>query len=359
MNTKDQILLEKAYTEVKQEGILRNSVCNCCGSILTKEEIYHSNQRQLNEERVNSNGYIIYHGISNGEKIVCIATGFNDRSSNEKTGPMIQVYIMLADVEPTVAVKTGQDKGVCFNCAMRGKGCYVNLGQGVGNIYQSYKKGNYPSICPPNTKFDNTNVESKISTYLEMGDWDKFRGEYVRFGAYGEPIVIPFSIIEKIANVSKGITGYTHQWKNPMFSSYKKYLMASIDTPSQYETAKNMGWKTFRISPNWFVKKKNEIPCTNAIDGTLCIDCLKCCGNSMNEKDIYIKVHGMAYKVNKFLSTFGRGDAADDITPEELEQINKINQKEAERLKMLKINRKSRAEVKKLRMTHFLIDFHK
>ena len=37
------------------------------------------------------NGFILYKGITNGQRFVVIATGFNRASSNIKTGDMIRI----------------------------------------------------------------------------------------------------------------------------------------------------------------------------------------------------------------------------------------------------------------------------
>ena len=50
----------------------------------------------------NPNGRILYEGPSmlDGAPIVVIATGFAERSGNDKTGAMIQTWILRADIPP-------------------------------------------------------------------------------------------------------------------------------------------------------------------------------------------------------------------------------------------------------------------
>ena len=47
---------------------------------------------------MNKNGYILYQGPSvlDGVEIVVVATGFDTKSQNSKTGDMIQPTILLA-----------------------------------------------------------------------------------------------------------------------------------------------------------------------------------------------------------------------------------------------------------------------
>lgn len=67
------------------------------------------------------NGVVLYEGPSaiDGSPIVAIVTGFKDPSKNDKTGTMLQVWILRADVEPHEAQKTGADSAVCGDCPMR------------------------------------------------------------------------------------------------------------------------------------------------------------------------------------------------------------------------------------------------
>lgn len=328
MNNKDiDLIFEKYSTQVVKK-------CSCCGKQLTQEEIaWNLSEELVTEAKVNCNGYIIYHG----KNYVCVATGLVNPSQNDKTGAMVQVFIIRSDVHPVEAIKTGKDATICFNCPHRGTSCYVNVGQSVGQVYNTYKKGNYPFICK-----DPQNMQGydDIDYYLKNGIWDIFSNSFVRFGAYGDPVRIPYPIVEKIASVSKGFTGYTHQWDNPAFQAYKKYFMASADTLDDYKNAKAKGWRTFRVTADWRQKDPDEIVCLNSRDGTQCINCLACGGTSSSEqKDIYVKVHGTKPKVNKFIETFGDPSLKTDITPEEEKQIQEIEQREKENKKTTPIKK--------------------
>ena len=70
------------------------------------------------------NGFIIHEGTKNGEKFAVIATL---KTSNRKTGNMIQVWILLADHSPVDGVKSGLDAStICTGCKFAsGNGCYV------------------------------------------------------------------------------------------------------------------------------------------------------------------------------------------------------------------------------------------
>src|SRR5271154_1354735 len=98
------------------------------------------------------NGVILYQGPSliDGAPIVAIAIA--GKSSNRKTGNMVQTYILRSDLEPTAAIKQGLDVSICGDCRHRGDGtgkgrtCYVNVGQGPLGVYRAFKRGRYPKI---------------------------------------------------------------------------------------------------------------------------------------------------------------------------------------------------------------------
>ena len=48
------------------------------------------------------NGYILFEGKSeiDGKDIVVIATGLNVNSNNDKTGSMVQTWILCKDIDP-------------------------------------------------------------------------------------------------------------------------------------------------------------------------------------------------------------------------------------------------------------------
>src|ERR1035437_1299653 len=80
----------------------------------------------------NPSGVELWRGPSrfNGKEIVVIATF---RSRNEKTGSMIQVWILSAHEKPTDAATGGRDVTTCGPCPLRNRSsgglglCYVNL----------------------------------------------------------------------------------------------------------------------------------------------------------------------------------------------------------------------------------------
>ena len=325
MKDKDALILESLY-----EKRIKNNCCSLCGFKVFQNDI-------VNEatNRIDCNGYIIFQG----KNYVCIATGMASPSQNEKTGPMVQITMLYSEEKPTDALKSGKDATVCFNCKHRGTSCYVNAGRSLNGTYQAYKDGNYSDIRKYQEGVDYTD---DVDSYVNYGMWQFFKGKSVRFGAYGEPVRIPYQIVEKIVENCDGYTGYTHQWKRPEFQGYKKYFMASVDTIDEYNEAKKLGWRTFRVSEDWSIKSSNELACVYSRNGTQCIDCLKCCGTSLNEKDIYVKAHGLNWKVNDFVKKFGVGASPDPLTPEDQQHIDEIQNREKEQKEQNELAKKEK-----------------
>jgi hypothetical protein len=241
-------------------------------------------------------GYKLWEGKSwyDGSDIVAVATLESD---NEKTGNMIQVWILSARHHPVVAARRGFDAATCGDCVfrsfiqrrarsdrasdamralMRSKSCYVELGKAPAGVYRAYKRGRYP-------QWD--------------GDLSLFRGRSVRFGAYGDPAFLPVSLVARIARAASGHTGYTHQWRDPRASWTRKFLMASCDAPGDVVDAVNAGWRYFYAKSKSDAMPAGSIVCPASSEAgarTKCIDCNLCDGVQYDDdrrKSITINTH--------------------------------------------------------------------
>lgn len=237
---------------------------------------------------MNINGVIFYEGKSriDGKPIVGIAT-FNSR--NEKTGNLVQTWIIRSDIPPVNAVHQGEDKSICGNCPLRGfidkdgtnreRACYVLVHQAPYQIYESYKRGNYPKLSPEH------------APYMD--------GSGLRYGSYGDPVAIPLQYWKELRQycTGKATTGYTHQWKIKRFSAWSKYVMASTHTTAENELAASNGWRTFRTINLVTEKEHNEIVCPASAEAgfkSTCEKCGLCNGKKENDprKSIVIVGHG-------------------------------------------------------------------
>ena len=242
------------------------------------------------------NGAILWEGKSkiDGNPIVLIATGLATKSTNEKTGALVQTWILRSDVTPLEAVNTGQDESICGDCTHRGKivdgknvgrSCYVTIFQAPRNIFGTYKRGVY------------SRYKGAKGTFL-------LSGRNVRLGAYGDPAAIPFYVWKNLLKDSARGTGYTHLWKT-CDSRFAKYCMASADSLTESKQAQTMGYRTFRVGTfaESLVKGK-EFLCPaskQAGQKTNCALCLACGGkDSPNKASVFIPVHGMASKIKAY-----------------------------------------------------------
>lgn len=220
--------------------------------------------------------FTLYKGPSqlDGQPIGHFATGLESPSRNPKTGPMIQTFILRTDMTPLEAVSSGADESICGSCPMRGTGgkgrsCYVSLFRAPTQVYRHTAASKEP----------------KLHT---------FNNQAIRFGAYGDPAAVPVDGIARLARRARMSTGYTHQWRT-CDQDFKKYLMASCDNLADYELAKSMGWRTFRVKSPDQPKLITESVCPASEEGgrmASCLTCGRCNGTEGRTKDVVIDVHG-------------------------------------------------------------------
>lgn len=240
-----------------------------------------------------SNGYVIYDGPSqiDGQRIVAIVTGIKKRSSNAKTGGMVQTYILRPDMSPIDASRTGADVSICGDCQHRGvadgtkaKGrtCYVFLGQGPLSVWRAYQRGVYMA-APADV----------VAMLVE--------GRMVRLGTYGDPAAVPAGVWQALIAMAKGHTGYTHQWQSLAATGrgavYASLTMASADSPEEMELARALGWRTFRVRTAKQGLEQGEAACPASEEAgrkLTCDTCGACNGAGTGRKgSIAIIAHGL------------------------------------------------------------------
>lgn len=242
------------------------------------------------------NGVILFEGqsILDGRNIAAIAT-FS--SNNDKTGNMIQTWILRTDLNPVAISKAGLDGSICGSCPHRqslGGACYVNIGQAPLAVYKAYQNGSYP-------KFD-SELHSKY-----------FTGRKVRLGAYGDPAAVPVQAWKMITELCDGHTGYTHQAKHRNFDpAILDLCMLSADTPKQALAAHKAGQRTFRVKTEDAPFLPNEIECLSDSKGIKCIDCGLCDGATNSNASIVINVHGSRSK--RYSEKYSKANLIDTVS---------------------------------------------
>jgi len=239
---------------------------------------------------------IFYEGPSmiTGKPIVAIATGLTRRTTNAKTGDMVQTWILCSDMNPTVAINTGDDESICGSCPMRGiieegrnrwRSCYVAVRQAPWQIYEAYQNGSYDREQPNLT------------------------GRSIRLGAYGDPCAVPYSYWKKMIDQADGHTGYTHSWRTGKFWRFRRIVMASVESRDDAALAQSKGWRTFRSSKE-VDPKRGEFLCPASEEAgkrLTCFECRACNGSGNNHRraSVVNPIHGGPGVLSSYQHAFG------------------------------------------------------
>jgi hypothetical protein len=223
-----------------------------------------------------------------GDEIVMVATGLQSRSLNEKTGPMVQVWVLRTDVAPMAAKRQNRDDAICGACAFRGDGgydtvCYVTPWQGPHQVWKSWRDGSYPVAA-----------DRDLARLLA--------GEQVRLTAYGDLAAIPTALSQSIVAAAAGYTAYTHSWRT-CDPTLKTFAMASVNNRAELHEAQAAGWRTFRTRGQLEPLDAGEVTCPASREAghlTTCHACQLCRGQANPAKSIAILAHGKPGNVAAF-----------------------------------------------------------
>lgn len=232
------------------------------------------------------NAAVIYRGPSqlpgqSAAEIVGVVTGLDGSSHNPKTGPMAQLWIIRADVDPVSALKSGKSRAICGDCGLQDNGCYVAVKNAPLAVYRRLKRRGYRrGTC------------ARVNAVLQA------RGLRLRLGAYGDPAALPASVLQQL---TAGVrwTGYTHAWRGLQDpAAYQQLLMASCDSPADRALAVIRGWRTFRTRAVDQLINEGEITCPASDEAGHRTTCEQCClcdgkhGLQDARRSIVIAVHG-------------------------------------------------------------------
>ena len=225
-------------------------------------------------------GYVIARGLSpiDGAPFVAVLTL---KSRNRKTGDMAQVFIIRPDLHPSEALATGADLTVCGNCPHRPRfdpevdrivrSCYVDVGKSVAAVWHALQRGSYPDWQPSDSR--------------------RLRGRRIRWGAYGDPAILPEGVVRDLTALADGHTGYTHQWRQPWAAWSRGFFQASCDSFADYLDASAAGWRTFAVVPQGAPAYSGKLcPATAPESQAQCLTCRLCDGA---KQDIWVEAHGV------------------------------------------------------------------
>ena len=232
----------------------------------------------------------VYLGPSriDGSPLVVLVTGLKVTKSatvNSKTGPMVQSYILRADMAPLDALRTGADVAQCGGCIHRPQGydgeswtmrsCYVRVDLAPTGIYKAWKRGNVPTV----------NLAELAALTA---------GRMVRLGSYGDPAAIPLEVWDAYTEQALGWTGYTHQARNPKLRDVLRYCQVSADSLDDARAARGAGVGSFRVLPLGVEPEAWEVTCPASEEAgrkTTCDSCKLCSG--FEGANVAIQAHGI------------------------------------------------------------------
>jgi hypothetical protein len=229
-----------------------------------------------------------------GSPIVVIFTGIGRPSANEKTGAMVQAWILAADADPLETSRKGADGSICGSCPHRwslGGACYVTLHRAPLQIWRSWRAGAYERL------------DLDSPEHIRA-----LRRAPLRLGAYGDPAAVPGAFWARFfASIRPASwTGYTHQWRDPRFLFLRRIVMASCDAPADVDEARRAGWRTFRIKAQGDAPLPGEFSCPASAEGGFRLTCEACgaCNGAMRgagrKGSPVIDVHGS--RAGRFLA---------------------------------------------------------
>jgi hypothetical protein len=209
---------------------------------------------------------------------------FQLSSANSKTGNIIQIFILPLQwiIEGRVS---NDDTAVCFDCKhgqSKEKSCYVR--KGPSNLGLITKVKSLHKKLDDIPEFSTSTLENVVNFCS---------GKMIRFGAYGEPVLLGEDMVYLLTKASKGWVGYTHQWMRPEYKWASAYFMASTETILMDNLAHKLGFRTFLVTDGRTIENSVLCPASKeAGQKTICAKCLLCSGTSgKGKKSINIKKH--------------------------------------------------------------------
>jgi hypothetical protein len=240
---------------------------------------------------------VIYLGPSmlDGAPIVVLASV---GSSNVKTGPMVQTWIMRADLPPVKASHASEDSSVCGMCPRRhslGGDCYVQVFHAPRSVWDSWDRAGQPG----ENWSDPGVIMPLAQDALTHG---------LRLGSYGDPMAVPHEVWHDLiaALQPRKVVGYTHQWRSavgPMATTldatawFRGHVMASCDTVGEASEARANGWRYFlAVQPGATIPERTiQCPATRDVNPLTCDQCGACDGarTGSGKASIYLWEHGV------------------------------------------------------------------
>lgn len=214
-------------------------------------------------------------------------------SENTKLGIGLTVHTYHWSVDQVTRGVFNDDAHNCMDCPYsynqnggKSGGCYTHDGPQGQGLRSMLKRLNRLYGAGKIEQFD----KQKFNAFITVSS--AANPLLTRLGVYGEPVTLPLNLIGKLVRVSKGHTGYTHQWNKDHALAYSKYLMASVHNKFEKLIAEARGFRAFQSSKEKDAKMP-ACPASKEMGHKLtCIQCLACDGTVNGKtKSIFIFKH--------------------------------------------------------------------
>ena len=234
---------------------------------------------------VNQTSMKVWQGPSayDGRPIYLAITNLVRDSVNRKTGPTAYAWIMSAEAEPHTAAKAGDDRSCCGDCVRRPangeylkangmKACYVVKHEAPLSIHRSLKDATPVGL-------------ERAKRALEHS------GKILRWGAYGDPAMLPIELGRELSSAAQDHVGYSNQWHLAFAQPWQSLLMASVSSFEAMLQAQAMGWHTFRADKLGSAIANHETICPayDTKNAVQCVSCKLC--NPKRGRDVVIVEH--------------------------------------------------------------------
>lgn len=210
-------------------------------------------------------GVILWRGASliDGAPVVLVANRFDAAAENDKTGGMVQTWILpdprthgievngARPAKISAWLKETGAQSICGDCphawqlnpetGEHEKGsCYVREYQAPAATLGGVYRGAYPVA----------GVDFPAEWIWRIG-----KGRAIRAGSYGDPAACPADVWRDFLSMASSRTGYTHMWKSAYAGARRNawrmrdLLMASCDAEPEYRAAIDAGFRAFYVVP--------------------------------------------------------------------------------------------------------------
>lgn len=227
-----------------------------------------------------------------GNNIFVIRKGkTSNKKISEGNKPIVQTYTFSTEQWQLASTSKGfgmkkffeLDGSNCLDCPFSGNqgkgGCYTHkFNQYVG--FLSMLRTIKPMHLTP------------LDYEKTMAINDMCYDTYVRFGTYGEPSLLPISLVKDMADMSSSYTGYTHQWSKDWAVDYGQYFMASVHDAKQAHEAMMIEYRSFIATKTG---DENAVQCPASDEAGFKSNCAACglCSGTQGKgiKDVKIMEH--------------------------------------------------------------------